>query len=211
MMQVVKSTKTYKAAEYLINKSINGLQPLLDGAEKLSRSYTSDLSYFDNDARVTSLIRYESAKAATAGFLTGLGGLAAAPVTIPADLLGNWLLQGRLVATIAYIYGHSLEDDRVRTMVLLTVLGSSMTDVLKEAGVVIGGKVAMNALKQVPGKTLIAINKAVGFRLITKAGSTGVVNLIKWIPIVGGFVGGSVNAMGAASIGNLAMQNFKPF
>ena len=131
------------------------------------------------------------------------------PITIPADLLGNWLLQGRLVATIAIIYGHDVYDDRVRTWVLLTVMGSSMTDIAKEFGVAVGGKVAMNALKQVPGRTLIAINKAVGFRLITKAGKTGVVNLIKWIPFVGGVVGGSVNAVGAASIGNLAINNFK--
>ena len=113
------------------------------------------------------------------------------------------------MATIATIYGHDVEDDRVRTWVLLTVMGSSMTDVLKEAGVVVGGKVAMNVLKQVPGKTLIAINKAVGFRLITRAGKTGVVNVIKCIPFVGVVVGGSVSAMGANTIGNLAKKNFK--
>lgn len=183
---------------------------MFDGAVKIGRCYISDMSYHDNDERCNALIRYECAKAVAGGFITGLGGLATAPITIPADLLGNWLLQGRLVAATAFIYGHSLEDDRVRTMVLLTVLGSSMTDVAKEFGVIVGGKVAMNALKQVPGKTLIAINKAVGFRLITKAGSTGAINLIKWIPIVGGVVGGTVSGIGAASVGKLAMQNFKP-
>lgn len=207
-MQDAKNSTAYKAAAYLLRCSVEGIEGILDGAEQLAQSYTS-ASYYDNDARVASLIRYECAKAAAGGFVTGLGGILTMPVTIPADLLGNWLLQGRLVATIATIYGHDVYDDRVRTWVLLTVMGSSMTDIAKEFGVTVGGKVAMNALKQVPGRTLIAINKAVGFRLITKAGKTGVVNLIKWIPFVGGVVGGSVNAVGTASIGNLAMKNFK--
>lgn len=207
-LQEAKKSTAYRASIYLLNMSIDGIEGILDGAQQLAHSYKS-VSYHDNDARVTSLIRYECAKAAAGGFVTGLGGVLTMPITIPADLLGNWLLQGRLVATIALIYGHDVYDDRVRTWVLLTVMGSSMTDIARECGVAIGEKVAMNALKQVPGKTLIAINKAVGFRLITKAGKTGVVNLIKWIPFVGGIVGGSVNAVGANSVGTLAMKNFK--
>ncbi len=34
---------------------------------------------------------------------------------------------------------------------------------------------------------MIEINKAVGFRLVTKAGTTGAMNLIKFVPIVVGF------------------------
>ena len=199
----------YKAAQYVINTSINGLGPVFDGAVKITKAYIADMSYSGNDARCSSFIRYECAKATAGGFVTGLGGFATAPITIPADLLGSWLLQGRLVAGIALIHGHSLDDDRVRTMVLLTVLGSAVTDICKEAGMAVGTKLTMSALKQVPGKTLIAINKAVGFRLITKAGKTGVINLIKWVPVAGGIVGGTVNGIGAASVGNLAVQNFK--
>ena len=194
----------------MIDRSINGLGPVFDGALKITKGYIADMSYSSDDARCSAFIRYECAKAAAGGFITGLGGFTTAPITIPADLLGNWLLQGRLVAGIALMYGHSLEDDRVRTTVLLTVLGSALTDICKEAGIVVGAKVTMAALKQVPGKTLIAINKAIGFRLITKAGKTGVINLIKWVPVVGGIVGGTVSGIGAASVGNLAMQNFKP-
>ena len=194
----------------MIDKSINGLGPMFDGAMKITKAYIADRSYSSNDARCSSFIRYECAKATAGGFVTGLGGFATAPITIPADLLGSYLLQGRLVAGIALIYGHSLEDDRVRTMVLLTVLGSALTDICKEAGVAVGTKLTMTALKQVPGKTLMAINKAVGFRLITRAGKTGVINLIKWVPVVGGIAGGTVSGISAASVGNLAMQNFKP-
>ena len=209
-LQNEKTGTAHKAAQYLINTSIHGLGVVFDGAVKIGRCYVSDMSYHNNDERCTALIRYECAKAATGGFITGLGGFAAAPFTIPTDLMGNWLLQGRLVAAIALIYGHSLEDDKVRTIVLLTVLGSSITDIAKEFGVIVGGKVAMNALKQVPGKVLIAINKRAGFRLLTKFGTTGVINLVKWIPVVGGVVGGTVSGVGAASVGKLAMENFKP-
>ena len=150
-MQDAQNSNAYKAAAYLLSCSVEGITGILEGAEQLAQSYTS-ASYNDNDARAASLIPYECAKAAAGGFITGLGGILTMPITIPADLLGNWLLQGRLVATIAIIYGHDVYDDRVRTWVLLTVMGSSMTDIAKEFGVAVGGKAAMNALKQVPGR-----------------------------------------------------------
>ena len=37
------------------------------------------------------------------------------------------------------------------------------------------------------------INQAVGFRLVTKGGSKGLINLGKAIPIFGGIVGGTYN------------------
>ncbi len=39
-----------------------------------------------------------------------------------------------------------------------------------------GTKSLASAVEQIPGRTLIEINKKVGFRLLTKAGTTGVFN-----------------------------------
>jgi hypothetical protein len=41
---------------------------------------------------------------------------------------------------------------------------------------------------------LIKINQSLGFRLITKAGTTGTVNLTTLIPIVGGVISGGFDA-----------------
>jgi hypothetical protein len=66
----------------------------------------------------------------------------------------------------------------------------------------------MAALKKLPGKVLIEINKKVGFRLVTKAGTKGVVNLGKLVPFVGGGVGATVNAVGMRTVATYAKSNF---
>ena len=52
------------------------------------------------------------------------------------------------------------------------------------------------------------INHAVGFRLITRAGTPGAVNLSKFVPFVGDVVGGSVDAAVTYSIGTVARSVF---
>ena len=61
---------------------------------------------------------------------------------------------------------------------------------LKEAGITTGQKLAMNAIKKIPGTTLTAINRKVGFRFITRFGETGIINLGKMVPVVGAVIGG---------------------
>ena len=193
----------------IAKRSICGIPGILDGAPKLAQEYLRDPSYANLNARMVSLIRYETAKAAAAGFAANLGGFATMPITLPADMIGNWILQGRLAAAIAFMSGWNMDDDRVHTAILCTIIGPSMmTDIAQEAGMAVGLRVTANLIKQVPGKLLIAINKAVGFRLLTKAGTTGVVNLMKWVPFVGGLVSGSISGYACNSVGHYAITFF---
>lgn len=88
------------------------------------------------------------------------------------------------------------------------LIGSSATEALSRAGVQIGTKSAVSAIKQVPGRVLIQINKTVGFRLITKASTKGIVNLTKLAPVVGGVIGGGVNFTSTRTVGAWAKKNF---
>ncbi len=72
----------------------------------------------------------------------------------------------------------------------------------------IGSKAAMAGLRRLPGQVLIDINKRVGFRLVTKFGEKGVINLVKFIPVVGGGVGAGVNAASMRTVGRYARTNF---
>jgi len=63
---------------------------------------------------------------------------------------------------------------------------------------------------RISGEVLKRVNQAVGFRLVTKAGSKGVVNLIKGVPFVGGVVGGTFDAAATKVIGRTAKQVFVP-
>ena len=55
---------------------------------------------------------------------------------------------------------------------------------------------------------LIKINQQVGFRLVTKFGQKGLVNVIKMMPLVGGVVGGVFDTGMTLTIGNIAKKLF---
>jgi ABC-type uncharacterized transport system permease subunit len=80
---------------------------------------------------VDALIRWEAAKNFTSGFLTGLGGVVTLPVTIPSALGASWITQARMCGAIAAVYGHALKEDRVRTLVLLAMIGDSGKEILR--------------------------------------------------------------------------------
>ncbi len=167
-----------------------------------------DGSYLSHDDRVASLINWETSKNFSSGFLTGLGGLITLPISIPSALGASWVLQARMSGAIASIYGHNIKEDRVRTLVLLSLLGNAAKEPLKEAGIKIGQKVTEKAIQKIPGRVLIEINKKVGFRLITKAGEKGVINLVKIVPVAGGIVGGTVDAVSCRTMGWTAQKIF---
>ncbi len=98
--------------------------------------------------------------------------------SVGVDEMGPWkgsaqiaderLTQARLAGAIAHLRGYDIRSEEVRSVVLMSLIGSSATEALSQAGVQIGTKSALSAVKQVPGRVLIQINQAVGFRLITK-------------------------------------------
>ena len=91
-------------------------------------------------------------------------------------------------------------------MILLCLIGEAGEEILKIAGITIGTKLSQNLIKQIPGKVLIEINKKIGFRLITKAGEKGVVNLMKMVPLVGGVVGGTFDGLIINGCGKIAKK-----
>ena len=201
-------SKAITIVSYITDKAIKGVPPLT-GCKDLAQEYLINTSFSDNDERVDSLINWETTKNFTSGFITGLGGLLTLPISIPSALGASWILQARLAGAIACIYEHSLKEDRVRTLVLLSLLGDSAKEPFKQAGIRLGTKLTEKAIQKIPGKVLIEINKKVGFRLVTKAGEKGIVNLTKAIPVVGGVIGGTFDAVVCRKVGYTAKKIFK--
>ena len=85
---------------------------------------------------------------------------------------------------------------------------SRAADIIKKAGINIGEKITVNAIRKIPGAVLTKINQKVGFRLITKFGEKGAVNLVKLVPLVGGVVGGGIDVVGTTAIAKVANQMF---
>lgn len=192
---------------YVIEKSLQGVGPLAS-ANDLASEYIADRSFRSDSQRVDSLINWEASKNFTSGFLTGLGGLLTLPVNVPVALGSCWVIQARMAASIAIIYGHDIGEDRIRTMVLMSLVGDSIKEIAKTAGIRIGNKLTEQVLRQIPGRVLIEINKKVGFRLITKAGEKGCINLLKMVPIAGGLIGGAMDASSCVAVGKTAYSLF---
>ena len=193
---------------WILDQALDGIGSL-PSASDLANDYRRK-SYPNDAERVQALIRWAVAKNAATGFATGLGGVLTLPVTIPGSLAASLAIQARMVAAIAEIHGYDSKDDQVRTAILLCMIGTAMEDVLKKVGVTLGGKAAIQGLKKIPGSILIEINKQVGFRLLTKFGEKGVVNLGKLVPIAGGVVGGTFDAATCYMVGQAADASFRP-
>jgi len=175
-----------KTLEWIADAGIIGLG-ILPPAEKVAEDHFSQTASVED--AINSVIAWRTTYAVGSGFVTGLGGIAAMPITIPAGLAASYALGANTAAAIAYLRGYDIHSDQVRTMVLLCLIGEAGEEILKRKGIAIGTKVFKNVINQIPGKVLIEINKKIGFRLITKAGEKGVVNLMKLVPLVGGGCG----------------------
>lgn len=187
------------------NAAIQGL-PKMKSCTELADEYR--IKYSDLETSAQKFISYQIIKCSTSGFITSLGGLITLPVSVPANVASVLYVQIRMIATLAAMAGYDINDDSVQTIVYACLAGTSVSDVFKSAGVKIANKSLEALIKKIPGTVLTRINKAVGFRLITKFGTTGIINLGKMIPIAGGFIGGGVDFASTKIITKCAYKTF---
>lgn len=198
-----------KAASILsaiYEKALNGIPKVSRSIDEFADDY---IDRFDTPERAAKeLVKYQIIKCGTSGFISGLGGLITLPVAIPANIGSVLYVQMRMVAAIAKIGGYDVRSDQVQTLVYVCLTGTAISDVVKQAGIKIGEKTLTAALKKLPGTALVKINQRVGFRLITKFGEKGVVNLGKMIPLAGGVIGGAFDVASTSVIAKNAIKLF---
>lgn len=190
--------KTYEIA-------LDGL-PTSKSVVDLASDYKS--KYGDDLSASIKLRDYQILKCGTSGFVTGLGGIITLPVALPANLTSVLYVQIRMVAAIAYIGGHDVDSDEVKTLIYLCLTGNSMKEIAKSAGIAFGNKFTIAMIKKIPGSVLTKINQKVGFRFITKFGSKGVINLGKAVPLVGGVIGAGLDVTSTTIVANNAINLF---
>lgn len=194
----------------LLDKCYDGaLEGILPGertVEELAEDYLTKKS--DKEKAIDDLIGYQTLLCGTNGFVAGLGGLLVLPVAIPANIASVIYVQLRMIAAIAYINGYDIYSDQVRVLAYACLTGNTVTSILKKSGIEIGKKAAVNTLKKIPGAILVKINQQVGFRLVTKFGQKGLINLGKMIPILGGVIGGGFDTVATIGIGNITKVVF---
>lgn len=205
--------KALQITQWVMHKAIEGVRigghQVLGSSRDLADSYCRRSRHPSLEDVIDELVRTESAKNFAVGFVTGLGGMLTLPVAISSDLAASWLIQLRMVAAIAHLRGYNLDDDRVRTALLLSLIATSADEALSKLGVRVAEKAAARAIARIPRDALKAINTKVGFQLITKGGTRAPIVLTKGIPIVGGVVGGAIDGFSCYGIGMVA-KNFFP-
>lgn len=193
------------AVQKILGVGVDGLG-VFKGAEALVAEIRANGA--EGEDAVRRIIALHTRLVGATGFATGLGGVLTLPITIPTDVATFYALAARCAASVAYARGYDVASDEVRSVILLSLLGSAGAGIAAEVGAQIGTKSAMAALRKLPGKVLIEINKKVGFRLFTKFGEKGAINLFKLVPLVGGGVGAVVNVGAMRTVGKYAKRNF---
>ncbi|MDR1386750.1 MAG: EcsC family protein [Propionibacteriaceae bacterium] len=94
-----------------------GLPPARQTAERALRRHRTV------DAAIESLVRRHVVMASAQGFVTNLGGGLVSIVGAPANLAGVVMVQTRLIGCVAHLHGYDLDDPRVRTAVVMCLLG----------------------------------------------------------------------------------------
>lgn len=192
----------------LLNVGLDGKGPIdsaVTVADKARRGADSV------EAAIDSLARSHVIGGGVGGFVTGLGGFVTMPIALPVNVFEFYVQATRMVGGIAHLRGYDVSQPRVRTAVLLTLIGSSADDVLARAGLSTGGgRMASLAAKRLPPAALLVINKAVGFRLLRGVGERVLSRLGRGIPLAGGVVGAGLDGYLMSRIADQARREFPP-
>ena len=196
-----------RMVERLMDVGIDGKGPF-DSAQKVA-----DVARAEHPAAeraIDAIVGSHLKLAAVGGFVTSLGGFVTMPIALPANVIGFYLVATRMVAGMAATRGYDLRKPEVRSAILLALVGADSDDLLKKAGYASTGRLANLAVQRLPGPALMAVNKAVGFRLLSQVGRKSLTRLGKAVPLVGGVVGAGVDTYLLKRIADHAREEFPP-
>lgn len=191
--------------EQVVRRGVDGVGPFKSAKQSASEA----LKGRTTEQAIKTLIRNHVLIAGSQGFLTGLGGFVTMPVTVPANIGAAFLIQSHLAAAIAHVHDHDTQSEEVQTAILLCLLGSAGSEVLRQTGITVGKKYSVTLIKRLPMSVINAINKKAGFALLAKFGTKRAsITLAKGVPFVGGCIGGGVDAVGTKAVGEFADKFF---
>lgn len=194
-----------KTMNWVYDKSLHGVGKV-QSAEELALEYIA--GYTSKKKAVQKLIHHQELKAGSTGFIAGLPGLLATPVTIPANITGVMFLQIRLISAIAVIGGYDLENEKVKELIFLCLAGNSAADVLKDATLSIEKRVAEKFLQSISTKSINSFQQKAGFKIAQSLSPKLITNFSKALPLVSGVIGGIYDYRQTHSIAKLAKETF---
>jgi len=186
-----------------LNRAIEGVGPLPGAAAAADKQLAEQHGNVERAIHevIENHVRYAGAQ----GFLTNVGGLVTAAVTIPANVTGLTLVQCRMVAGIAHLRGHDLVDPRVRNAILTTLLGEDSVAALVKKRKLPAPPMALATAPAHDAGLDKIIAAEVGADLVARiAGKRLAVTVGRRIPVVGGLVGMGADGYATWKIGRYA-------
>lgn len=196
---------TDKLLNWIYSKAISGFGGV-DSAYQLANDYI--ISEGTIEQKVDRLINWQVTKAAANGVLTGLGGITLMPITLPANIVGVLYVQIRMITAIAYMGGHDIKSDQVKTLVFISMVGNGAKEILKDLGIKTGEKLLTEFFKNLSAKTLTSINEKVGTNVASKMAGSSTSKFAKAIPLAGGIISGTFDAISTRIVGKVAKRIF---
>lgn len=188
------------------DKAITGIPKVEEPVKAVSASFM--LKYKDVDKAISKYVASQITKCGTSGFVTGLGGLITLPVAVPANLASVIYMQLRTITTISVMYGHDPSEEYVRTLAFACLTGPAMVEILESVGISIGENPIVKMVDSLPIAVLAKINKKICMRFATKTGEKSIASFAKFIPLLGGVIGGTVDAVATRTIADNAKKVF---
>ncbi|UAL30067.1 EcsC family protein [Nocardioides rotundus] len=190
-----------------LQRAIHGVGPLpgaVAAAEAQLREQRGDVDRAVHEV-IENHVRYAGAQ----GFITNIGGIATATVTIPANISGLAIIQARMVAGIAHLRGYDLADPRVRNAVLVTLLGEETIEAkLKKRTLPAPPMAIATAPAHDPGLDE-RVSSEVASELIARvAGKRLAATVSRRVPVVGGVVGAGTDGFVTWKVGRYADREF---
>ena len=192
----------------VLDHAIDGLGPLRSAASSADTKLVDHGG--DVEKAIRGLVRMHTSLAGVQGFVTNLGGFSTLAVSVPANVVGVTLVQCHLVAGIAHLRGYDLEDPRVRNAILACMLGEDAVKALVKRHRLPSSPMTL-ATSPVHDPELDAtLSREVTAELVARTAGRRAITLIgRRVPLLGGAVGGSSDALATWHIGQYAADELR--
>ncbi len=165
--------------------------------------------YGDVDKAIDALMRQHITMAGVQGFATNVGGLATLAVAVPANITGAAVLQCRLSAAIAHLRGYDVNDARVRSAVLMCLLGEANATALIESEGLPSTPMGIATAPVFDAELHNNISeKVLGHLLAQIGGKRATLLAAKRVPVLGGGIGAVTDGASTWSVASYARSQF---
>lgn len=198
---------TAKVLNNIYNLAVTGNGSFGNSIQELADEYVE--RYGRTEKAIDKMVSNQRLKCTATGFVTGLGGLVTLPITIPADLASSLYIEIRMIAAVAAIRGYDINSDEVKTLVYLCIVGNSVGDVLKQAGLKsLTNYTAKVLIPKISNAIAAKVAENVGNKLLLKTSTKVLPKLGKMVPVIGGVVSGAYNYAEVSAYAKVAKDRF---